>query len=153
MIKDQIDWHLTRLAALSSTYKSLPTSLQYQSEVIYKLRCMFLLLPTLDYLRKTQPHLYSDTTYILCKQTDEDWFHVFICPQQRQNLNDCIERTVNNLAISLYDHIPDQASFKSDLLKLHIWSIPVQRNDNPRGFNIVDLLQGFIYYRLKSFLT
>jgi hypothetical protein len=152
-IKDQIDWRLSRLAMTHSTEVGLPTSSQHQTEMIFKLKSIFHLLPTLDYLKKTQPHLYNTTDCPLCNKTEENWFHIYTCPSQQIRIQKCIESSIQRLIIDLSTHIDDIGSFSNDLSGLTIWTLPNTSHQMTRNFDLTDLLQGMIPFHLKNFIS
>ena len=153
-IKEQIDWRLSRSALLFSTHMTTPTSVQHQQETIFKLKSMFHILPTLDYLKMTQPHLYNNTVCVLCKTSEEDWLHVYTCSSLQSMIKDCLTTSIGHLYVSLAEHIVDSTSFHKEFSALHIWSTSsITRNSTTRTFDLIDFLQGFIPLKLKNFLA
>jgi hypothetical protein len=131
----RIDWRLTRRCT-SHSYRGQPTSISHQLELIFRLKSQHLLLPTLKFLHKTQPHIYrSNLTCPVCKSESEDWFHVYACPSQRGSIQDCIELTMDFIIDRCKEYIIDMTSFSEELRNLMTWHIQMmlsQMNDNNR---------------------
>src|ERR1043165_9572876 len=114
---------------------------------------MFRLLPSLGYLKKTQPHLYDNTICPICRNSNEDWLHLFLCPDQESRIIECVELTINQVSSTMKDYIIDFNDFIKDISALSIWSLPSSRNFVSRNFDLIDFLQGFIPHRLENFLS
>ena len=74
----------------------------------------------LVYLKKTQPHLYTNINCPMCDCKSEDWLHIYLCPTQMTHIKECVELSIKYMVISLTDHIIDYDSFVKDLFGLSI---------------------------------
>ncbi len=117
---------------------------------------MNLALPTLEYLKLTQPHIYDDNWLCpKCNIEKETWYHVFLCPQQRRFLELCIELTIEKLVDACVNYtIDSNDNFKDKLNKLNIWQIPTDLSsyNSRKHCNILDLIRGVIPYQLPRFI-
>jgi hypothetical protein len=132
----------------------LPTSMSRHRELAFKIKNMFLLLPSLSYLKLTQPHLYTDDHCPLCGDTREDWLHLYICPRQATDLNDCIDSAIEFLTYTRAPTLIDNhVTFFNDLRILPFWNIPTRAlHDKNDSLNVTYLLRGFVPFRLINFL-
>ncbi len=154
-INNLCDWPMT-WKNIRHVESALPASDKQTSAVTFKLKNLNMTLPTLEFLKLTQPHIYDDSWLCpKCGTAKETWRHVYLCPQQRRFLELCIEMVIEKLVDTCGDYTIDTNDiFKDKLSKLNIWQIPAELNPrtNQRSCNVLDLIRGVVPYQLPRFL-
>jgi ribonuclease HI len=156
-IEDQCNWNLT-WQNIKHFESDLPTSIKQTIKITFVTKNLNLSLPSMEFLKLTQPHIYGNDWFCpKCKDdSPEDWSHVFLCPEQRRFLINCIELVQERILTELSDHlIGTMVGAKKELLKLSIWTIPTTyplTSDNARTINILDLIRGIVPNSLIRFI-
>jgi len=127
------------------------TSLNEQGRTAFKIKNMNLTLPTIQYLQKTQLHLYSSSDKCpICYSQEETWAHVMLW--RRDYLQLCIESTIECITLYTSDYrvVPDR-EFMQELSELPIWTIPSLYDPYDVTVTVLDLVRGVIPYSLFYF--
>ena len=97
-------------------------------------------IPTMEHLKKIRFDLYEHRKCPMCKQVDEDFYHVFTCSNSYIKTIDIMHQSQKLLIKLLYDH----ANYKVDHLTFsnipNIWSLQPISTD----LNFIDLIKGIV---------
>ena len=105
-------------------------------------------------MKATQPAIYSaDWKCCRCNNNNEDFNHIWLCPEIRSVLKTIISDSINHLKQQIFIQISKNI-FSPDINKLlepshEIWAIKV----NSHGFTFIDLVKGIILFLLLDTLT
>jgi ribonuclease HI len=89
-VADQIDWTAT-FKWIKYTEELTPTSQKQMSSLLFKIQNLNRSLPTLEWLKVRQPHIYGPTwSCCLCNTQMETWDHVYTCFKNSQTLSDIV---------------------------------------------------------------
>ena len=156
-IYDQCNWPLTWLNIKFSSSQA-HTSDRQTVEITFKTKNLNMTLPTLEFLKLTQPHIYNETWFcVKCQDTAyrETWAHTFLCPSQRPFLLSCIDLLQEKLIDEIKEHVIGSTQYISkELTKLNLWTIPTDYTADPttRPFNVLDLIRGIVPTSLVTFI-
>ena len=156
-IEDQCNWTLT-WQNIKYFESDLPTSIKQTNKITFIVKNLNMSLPTMEFLKMTQPHIYGNDWYCpkCTHDIPEDWSHVFLCPEQRRFLLNCIELVQERIITEISDHlIGNVSNAKKELLKMNIWMIPTEylpTSDNTRIINVLDLIRGIVPDSLVRFV-
>src|SRR3989337_1767539 len=88
-IQHLVDWQLTFECLFHNFDDTFPTSRQHSSSVLFKLQNLNRALPTLEWLKLRQPHIYSTSWFCyLCNTQKETWHHIYNCFKNAQSVLD-----------------------------------------------------------------
>ncbi len=156
-IEDQCNWTLT-WQNIKYFESNRATSIKQTNKITFIVKNLNMSLPTMEFLKMTQPHIYGSDWYCpkCTNDNPEDWSHVFLCPEQRRFLINCIELVQERILNEISDHlIGNVANAKKELLKMNIWLIPTEyplTSDNTRNINVLDLIRGIVPNSLVQFI-
>jgi len=115
-IQHLVDWQFTFECLFHNIDDALPTSRQHSSSVLFKLQNLNRALPTLEWLKLRQPHIYSASWFCcLCNTQKETWHHIYSCFKNAQSVLDIRDR--------FFKRICDQTDDLAPLTVYSTWQI------------------------------
>jgi ribonuclease HI len=156
-IESQCNWTLT-WQNIKFFESDLPTSIKQTNKITFIVKNLNLSLPTMEFLKLTQPHIYGNDWY--CPKCNhnvpEDWAHVFLCPEQRRFLLNCIDLVQERIIADISEYlIGTVTQATKELLKMNVWTIPTDyplTSTNDRTINVLDLIRGIVPTSLLRFI-
>ena len=94
---EQINWTLIK-NLLASANENGSTSRIASADKAFQVKCFTEELPTIVKLQRRRPDLYTpEWQCCSCGNTDKTYSHVWLCPNRRQELLECIQLTQETL--------------------------------------------------------
>jgi len=148
--REQLNWTLTKnLLAFASADGS--TSQIASADKAFQVKCFTEELPTIVKLQRRRPDLYtSEWQCCSCGNTKETYSHVWLCPNRRQELLECIQLTQETFYIGIEEFTGTTVSDAQKLIfqQAKFWNLSVDTFQ----FDFIDLTKGLVPNDLVTLL-